>query len=69
MNDNMKEESELKTSKLTVMPIENKKPKYNSSDILIIVFVIILLIIFIFAIIYIIFVNRERRFQKINLHC
>ena len=68
MNDIMKEDSELKTSKLSVMPIENKKSKSKTTEILIIIVVIILLIIFVSAIVYIIFKNKSRKFQPIELH-
>ena len=69
MNDHIKEDTVLKqSSKYSRMPIEYRPPKYSSSDILIIIFTLVLLIIFILVLVYMIFTNKNKGFQPIDLH-
>ena len=69
MNDNTKEDTVLKTgSKYIQVPIGYKPPKYTSSDILIIIFTLILFAAFIVIIIYMLFFNKNKGFQPIDLY-
>ena len=69
MNDNIKEDTILKSgSKYAKMPIEYHPPKYSSSNILIIIFTFILFSIFSSVVFYMIFLNKNKGFQKINLY-
>ena len=69
MNDNIKEDTVLKSSsKYSQMPIEYRPPKYTSSDILTIIFTLILFAIFLGIIFYMVFGNKNKGFEPINLH-
>ena len=69
MNENIKEDTVLKSgSKYSRMPIEHNPPRYTASDILIIIFTFILFSIFISVFLYVIFGNKNKGFEPIDLH-